>query len=45
MFENISLLINDTELYTRMSEAQNPYGDGLASERIAEFLGTIFNKQ
>lgn len=28
-------LLTDSAAYTRMSEAKNPYGDGLASERIA----------
>lgn len=29
-------LLNDTEAYHDMSEGQNPYGDGKASERIVE---------
>ena len=31
------LLDNSTE-YDKMSKAQNPYGDGLASKRIADIL-------
>jgi UDP-N-acetylglucosamine 2-epimerase (non-hydrolysing) len=29
-------LLNDTEAYTRMSRAHNPYGDGQAVGRILE---------
>ncbi len=31
-------LLNDPDLYSRMSEAHNPYGDGHACERIVKFL-------
>jgi UDP-N-acetylglucosamine 2-epimerase (non-hydrolysing) len=31
-------LILNKELRKRMSEARNPYGDGLASKRIAEII-------
>ncbi len=31
-------LLNDSVLYTRMSQAKNPYGDGFSSKRIVEFL-------
>ncbi|MDP3725335.1 MAG: UDP-N-acetylglucosamine 2-epimerase (non-hydrolyzing), partial [Nanoarchaeota archaeon] len=31
-------LLENKELYERMSRAQNPYGDGKASERIVEVL-------
>ncbi|MEF9897633.1 MAG: UDP-N-acetylglucosamine 2-epimerase (non-hydrolyzing) [Pseudomonas sp.] len=34
-----SLLLNDAEVYKRMSRVFSPYGDGHASERIAERLG------
>lgn len=34
----VSQLLDDSNLYGNMSEAVNPYGDGLACERIAEFL-------
>ena len=33
-----SRLIEDTDHYKTMSEAHNPYGDGLASQRIADIL-------
>ena len=35
-------LLNDTSVYKVMSEAKNPYGDGLASERIAYEIANYF---
>jgi UDP-N-acetylglucosamine 2-epimerase (non-hydrolysing) len=32
------MLLSDEEAYTRMSHAENPYGDGHAAERICEIL-------
>ena len=37
--QGVSMLLNDAETYRRMSEAVNPYGDGLACERIVKKLG------
>lgn len=37
-------LIRDKELYELMSKAVNPYGDGLASQRIVKLIGNYFNK-
>ncbi len=34
----VSLLLTDSDEYQKMSKAHNPYGDGLASGRILEFL-------
>ena len=34
----VSMLLDDVETYRRMSEAVNPYGDGLACERIIKYL-------
>ena len=34
----VSTLLEDESAYQRMSQAVNPYGDGLACGRIAEFL-------
>ena len=31
-------LLTDREAYARMSHASNPYGDGLASRRIADAI-------
>jgi UDP-N-acetylglucosamine 2-epimerase (non-hydrolysing) len=36
--DGISELIDNQSIYNRMSEANNPYGDGLASKRIIDFL-------
>ncbi len=36
--QGVSMLLDDAETYRRMSEAVNPYGDGLACERIIEYL-------
>jgi len=35
---NCSLLLTDDNAYNKMARANNPYGDGHASERIIEFL-------
>lgn len=35
-----NLLVNEKE-YAKMSESHNPYGDGLASDKIAAYLNTI----
>ncbi|MCD8242857.1 MAG: UDP-N-acetylglucosamine 2-epimerase, partial [Parabacteroides sp.] len=34
----VSALLDDTAYYDAMSQAVNPYGDGLACGRIVEFL-------
>ena len=34
----VSRLIDDAEYYDTMSKAVNPYGDGLACERIVNFI-------
>jgi UDP-N-acetylglucosamine 2-epimerase (non-hydrolysing) len=39
--DNVSLLLSDSAEYARMSRAHNPYGDGLACERILQFLRDI----
>lgn len=36
--QNVSLLLTDKEVYRRMSEAVNPYGDGMASPRIVNYM-------
>lgn len=36
--EHLSMLLDDEQLYLRMSEAHNPYGDGNASLRIVEAI-------
>lgn len=37
-----NLLLSDESVYNRMARARNPFGDGQASERIAEYLGWKF---
>lgn len=36
--DGVSELLSDPSLHARMSAAHNPYGDGLAAKRIADFL-------
>ena len=39
----VSLLLDDNHAYEAMSKAVNPYGDGLASGRIVDFLKRQLN--
>lgn len=39
--QEVSILLNNLDIYNKMSELHNPYGDGKACERIKEFLGEI----
>jgi UDP-N-acetylglucosamine 2-epimerase (non-hydrolysing) len=36
--KEVSLLLDDIAYYASMAQASNPYGDGLACERIIEFI-------
>ena len=38
IYNNFKLLLDNNEEYEKMSKASNPYGDGLASKRIADIL-------
>ncbi len=38
IYKAFKQLLEDSAEYARMSEASNPYGDGLASKRIADIL-------
>ncbi len=38
IYNNFSELLSNKEIYDKMSKASNPYGDGYASERIADIL-------
>jgi UDP-N-acetylglucosamine 2-epimerase (non-hydrolysing) len=38
IYDAFKQLLNDIDEYNRMSKASNPYGDGLASKRIADIL-------
>lgn len=40
----VSNLIENEAIYLKMSQAHNPYGDGQASERIAETIVEFFNE-
>ena len=37
----VSNLLNNSDLYMEMSKLHNPYGDGKASQRIANFLSDL----
>lgn len=39
--QGVSQLLDDADLYKKMSEAINPYGDGLACERIVNCLVSL----
>lgn len=39
--QNVAELLNKPASYSQMSQAQNPYGDGLAAKRIVHFLHTL----
>ncbi len=45
VYERIRALLTDQALYERMSKAVNPYGDGHASERIAQAIFHYFGKK
>ena len=38
IYENFKILLEDPDAYDAMAKASNPYGDGLASKRIADIL-------
>ena len=42
IYQEFSRLLNDSSEYEKMSKAANPYGDGHASERIADILESSF---
>ncbi|WJH36263.1 UDP-N-acetylglucosamine 2-epimerase (non-hydrolyzing) [Paenibacillus aurantius] len=44
VFNRARALLTDEELYRRMSQAANPYGDGHASERIVQAILHHFDK-
>lgn len=41
IYQQFKLLLEDQEAYDEMSEASNPYGDGFASQRIADLLERV----
>lgn len=38
IYQNFKLLLENEEAYAKMSNASNPYGDGMASQRIVDIL-------
>ncbi|MBR5869396.1 MAG: UDP-N-acetylglucosamine 2-epimerase, partial [Clostridia bacterium] len=38
IYNSFKELLEDETVYNRMSQASNPYGDGLACQRIADIL-------
>ena len=38
IYNSLNELINDQDLYNKMSKTSNPYGDGHASERIVNSI-------
>lgn len=38
IIDNVSILLCNSEFYDKMSHAINPYGDGLACQRIVDIL-------
>lgn len=44
IYQVFSELLENEATYNAMSKASNPYGDGNASERIAEILSNAFNR-
>ncbi|MGO2629899.1 MAG: non-hydrolyzing UDP-N-acetylglucosamine 2-epimerase [Enterococcus italicus] len=42
VYAEVERLLEDTSEHSRMAQAPNPYGDGLASERIVESLAHYF---
>jgi len=38
VLHGIKILMSDSIIYNKMSQAANPYGDGFASQRIAEIV-------
>jgi len=45
VYSRAKALLNDAELYARMSQAANPYGDGRASKRIVEAILHHFGRR
>lgn len=44
VYDNFKQLLDDDKEYLRMSQANNPYGDGKASQRIVKALLDYFDK-
>lgn len=42
--ENVELLIQNQEMYNAMASGRNPYGDGMAGQRIADVIGNFIQQ-
>jgi UDP-N-acetylglucosamine 2-epimerase len=38
IYQSVCSLLDSSELYQNMSRAHNPYGDGLSSQRVCDFI-------
>ncbi len=45
IFNEVKLLLTDSAAYSKMANAVNPYGDGLASKRIVKIISQYFNEK
>lgn len=45
LYDYINTLLTDSDAYTSMKDAPNPFGDGQAAERITEAIKYFFEKQ
>jgi UDP-N-acetylglucosamine 2-epimerase (non-hydrolysing) len=44
IIEEVALLLNDREVYTKMTKTVNPYGDGTTSKKILDYLKENLHK-
>lgn len=42
IIQSVTALLTEPDTYRRMSKAINPYGDGLAAKRIADYLQNVY---
>lgn len=42
IFEHTQRILHDSNIYNKMSNVKNPFGDGLASERIVQIVAKYF---
>lgn len=42
---HVNILLNDKDVYNKMTNAKNPFGDGLASKRIVESILYLFDNE
>lgn len=45
IYEELTKLVSDNEYYNTMAKATNPYGDGKASQRIANYIIDYFKEE